>query len=1604
MSRKDNLIKSKSIYTLRSKHTVVPNGTIFENDHVTIVPNDGIYNEDMPLFSDSNFKFRIGGDNKGKRKHSRGGFVSVDGGEDNVWTLLNLPKTKKSTDGTILLKPNYSSIKDFAYYGSAVELLRATLNDVIFRYPGGLYYYKAGMAPKIFIDAGEGPKYYYLVSNEFNIDFWTPMGCSTDGIDNPLRVLGASYMHYVDEFGRPIALNACITGNCPDSVIGRVSFKNLNAKEVNRAINTDELFLGKSGDGIDGDASSYKYYLSVTAKTINSNLPIQWENIVFVATTKKDDTMTASVVTNDEGIAGVFVPDMGNGVWEGNGNINEIRDWRAYYDDGTTQYYNTNGLRIIDNMEYKDTILVKDAETNKLSFPFAVWVYYCGTKDPIIGASVDFYFVGANLKFILVKENAETNENGIAYLYEEDYTPEIQQTLSGQPTNWFAEVTYNGETNQTQVLSVTSSTRGNTCFYPEQPNVSFLSCNITGILNSNDNVGYGNNATINFYAANSNNIYPITGITDENGKFSVTEEMFHSRYSDINPTRANGQITYNGETRQSGEVYIYDSPSNPQNYNLTVYFKSEEPVSTKTLLCDVEFVGSSNGPVSGVDVTFTVSTDKNMLTYTAIDGTNGNGVAGVDIPSDDWNGNGSIDELVLYGNKWTVSCFYGGSRYEGILGELSIKNGQYRNIIQIEKECEWPWIKIKAHNGVRMLPGVMCTVCASTKTCGNYWYYINGVTNSGGVFTASNNISDWHHFVGAPMATTDDFLMWKASAVYHGEGPENPMETCFTLPNQREYTFEFDTNSNLPPVSYDCGKEMNDSNSFVIYKDGEGNMLLLTSNYDVSEQNPRRVIIEPKKEFIDEFWESIDDFEKVLLNRNSKPIYKSVLETPYVENGKHIFDYRQYAWPTINGDVPDTSSSLFKGYIGKLMEIAEYYDEYDSDNLWRMMTHDSIKNLDKSGIIYSDTESLDLGKMEAMIRIHGRLFDDIIRYANGIKYVNTITYDEKNNLPDYFLSDNVEIGGLETKSINEFRKFDDSEDSNITIITSDNVFSGAMYSGITTFDCNGEFMKRLSISEDYILSTKGTRRGIEYILGMFGYRHRLPNGKDYADNDICIGDYKITEYIRVAHSFPKYMDLSALRLLGDYAHKDVPNENLMEGFPLNVVIPPDSNDDYDYYTIPWVNNGEKYVNDIYFQEKGGWGRIHKKNINLDITTADYIEEGSGVTLYSETEPYMVYVNDLEELTSMSNNTIYEGMICYVTDISGMYSNYKTEIDYNNSIIIGGNEMEQTNQQQDDHDRGMETDQSDFIYQSDIHKDYSHYFILVNPVLSNHIGYVRNEIYSCYGWRNILLREFKDGPTTRDGLMVLYLETLSLDTKGNNPHCGFGKYDDGASYIEKLNRIFGTLIDNGEFDNITDNPDYSSTVEELCSVGFDIRDLIEDNEKCYYFSDTESQIMDRGLPTTEPVNVNSNSVDIHGNSCELVQIIMDGELPDTLDSDKYEKFVNPENGPKTEESAAFSVVNVKNLKVTFYTGGNAHFEKYLQDVVFIYLKEMIPSTTILEFEFLRDCSGIEEHVISELDMHYGYGSVHGEIVGHDVSVSTEDDGANYLIENNESIVK
>ena len=112
----------------------------------------------------------------------------------------------------------------------------------------------------------------------------------------------------------------------------------------------------------------------------------------------------------------------------------------------------------------------------------------------------------------------------------------------------------------------------------------------------------------------------------------------------------------------------------------------------------------------------------------------------------------------------------------------------------------------------------------------------------------------------------------------------------------------------------------------------------------------------------------------------------------------------------------DALSDRYNDYTIRLAEIGNYYDEYFTDNLWRSMTHESIKNFDWTytrEFTYGDeTEYVQGGeKMQKALRIFAREFDEILSYINNIKNVGRVTYDERSNIPDYFLIDEVEKKG-----------------------------------------------------------------------------------------------------------------------------------------------------------------------------------------------------------------------------------------------------------------------------------------------------------------------------------------------------------------------------------------------------------------------------------------------------------------------------------------------------------------------------------------------------------------------------------------------------------------
>lgn len=889
MAKKDKLIKSKSIYTIKKQHTVTNNGIIYENDHVTIVPNDGIYDDEMALFSESNFKYKIDTTQSSKKRHNRGEFIKPEGDSGEAWTLNTLSAaTVPTEESTIVLKPNYSSLKDFAYYGSAVELIRATVNDIVLRFPGGISYYGEGKAPLVI----SGSPSYYLVSNEFDIDCWTGGGLISSGtVKNPMRVLAASYMNYVDSDGKDIsAPSPNITGNCPNSIIGTV------------------------------------------------------------------------------------------------------------------------------------------------------------------------------------------------------------------------------------------------------------------------NVG------------------------------------------------------------------------------------------------------------------------------------------------------------------------------------------------------------------------------------------------------------------GKPL---------------------------------------------------------------LIFMDGEGKKHLVTTSNDGG-----GVIIKPKQPFIDEFWSTMDDFERVLLNRDTTPVYKAVFETPYFDETGYYYENKSYIWPTIDGFTPDITTGAFQGYLESLISLATFHDEFDSDNIWRMMTHESIKNLDwtyntRKGDDETDLTDFDTKGIGAIMRIYGRQFDDIKRYADNIKNSNTLSYDEKSNAPDYFLSDTIENDGWEAQHSAPF-----TDNANVVSATVKNLGLTLYTSGKTSGFVNASFQRRLALSSNYIQSMKGTRRGIETILGMFGYQ---PDNATTATT--TAGYFNINEYVALANSGLSYDDGCEIRSYGDNPYEDDDLPHLMYGYPVAVIEPGDKK--IPRYMVPWFDKsiGGKT---FYFQSKGGWGKRASKLINLPKLTSS--TELNGITIYGETQPYMRFAKNIDEMLGQNKSDLYEGIICYVTDISTIEKDY---------TLGDGEDL----------------------------KDCSHYFSLVNVALSTHCGFLQNDIYKCYGWKQITNAEISKMATV-EGKKVVYLESLATDYKGNNPHVGYGKYDDGSEYIEHFTHLFKKTFEMGLYDRWKEEA--PSVYESAATFGFKVCEVL-DNKKCAFFEDLTTG--DNGL---QPYGENQKIISgWNSNGYKTVK------FPDT-----------PENVDEkpADESQANGIINIKKLVINFGTSGNVHLKNYIQTVVLKYLEQMVPSTAILEYRF------------------------------------------------------
>lgn len=205
--------------------------------------------------------------------------------------------------------------------------------------------------------------------------------------------------------------------------------------------------------------------------------------------------------------------------------------------------------------------------------------------------------------------------------------------------------------------------------------------------------------------------------------------------------------------------------------------------------------------------------------------------------------------------------------------------------------------------------------------------------------------------------------------------------------------------------------------------------------------------IRPKEEFISEFYNKCDNFQKLIMNRKSTPLYKAVFSVLKENEYGFYRDFETFVFPTTFGGYNIIADDYgFSDYTKRLADIGEFYDNRVSDNIYRSMTHEAIKNFDwtyTKEYTQGDEEEYVFGgqKIQKALRVIGREFDEIKSYIDNIKNIRKLSYDERSNMPDYFLKYSLDSDGWDIKLPYPYEGYvyDDENECAFTISSQDKI-------------------------------------------------------------------------------------------------------------------------------------------------------------------------------------------------------------------------------------------------------------------------------------------------------------------------------------------------------------------------------------------------------------------------------------------------------------------------------------------------------------------------------------------------------------------------------------
>jgi hypothetical protein len=280
------------------------------------------------------------------------------------------------------------------------------------------------------------------------------------------------------------------------------------------------------------------------------------------------------------------------------------------------------------------------------------------------------------------------------------------------------------------------------------------------------------------------------------------------------------------------------------------------------------------------------------------------------------------------------------------------------------------------------------------------------------------------------------------------------------------------------------------SNSTVLELSVEGNP------FSGNQTSFQQIVVRPSDYYVSKvFNEDFDEVEKFLLDRSSVPQYtaKFVISVED-EDGTYYLTNQNLTFPKNGVWNLDITSSSFDAYLTQLNEFATSLDRYRTNLVSRFLTTGAFKEFDT-----------DDQKMEKVLQIYGRSFDESMKFILALPNMNNVHYIVKNDIPSQLLKNLAQTLGWNT---------------NISPITEqnllDSVFSNGsnQFSGVgigqTPEELNYQYYRNLILNSAYLFKSKGTRKSIEILLRLIGAPEALVEFNEYiyvADQKISIDDF-----------------------------------------------------------------------------------------------------------------------------------------------------------------------------------------------------------------------------------------------------------------------------------------------------------------------------------------------------------------------------------------------------------------------------------------------------------------------------------------------------------------